>query len=153
MSRKPYPNKQSRHWWLRNPAYRRYMLREATAIPLLVYCLLLVYGLYCLGRGGSAFIAWLELLRSPPAIGLQLLALSAALLHAWTWIELVPKIVVLDTPPFKISGVVIKRAHQLLAVAVFVVLIGLLLRSLDAGSSGAETAVVPLATSLQSGGR
>lgn len=139
MSRKPYINTQPATWWLRNRAYRRYMLREATSIPLFIYCVFLVYGLYCLSRGDVAFAAWLELLRSPVLLTMQFVALGAAVFHAWTWIELVPKILVLDTPPIKISGSTIKRAHQLLAVTVFVVVMVLLMLSLDPGLSVAGT--------------
>lgn len=135
MSRKPYINRQPASWWLRNPAYRRYMLREATSVPLFVYCVFLVYGLYCLSLGNAEFAAWLKMLRSPALLGLQIIALGAAVFHAWTWIELVPKILVLDTPPLKVSGLVIKRAHQVVAVTAFVVLLGLLMLSLDSASS------------------
>lgn len=124
MMRKPYTQRQRADWWLRNPAYRRYMLREATALPLLFYTLLLMSGLYQFTRGEAAFLGWLELLRSPWLLALHGLALAAALFHAFTWIALVPKILVIDTDRLRVSPTAVKRAHQVGAV---VCNIGLLL--------------------------
>ena len=60
-------------------------------------------------------------------IAFHLLALAAVLFHAWTWIELVPKILVIHTSRFKVSGSAIKRAHQGGALASFVGVIGVAL--------------------------
>ena len=92
------------------------MLREATALPLLLYTLLLMSGLYQFSRGEAAFLAWLELLRSPWLLALHGLALAAALFHAVTWIALVPKILVIDTDRLRVSPAAVKRAHQVGAV-------------------------------------
>lgn len=130
--RKPYIQRQRADWWLRNPGYRRYMLREATSLPLFLYTLLLLSGLYQFTRGEAAFLAWLELLRSPWLLALHGLALAAALLHAVTWITLVPKILVIDTDRLRIRPKTIKRAHQAGAVICnigLLVVVALLLRA------------------------
>lgn len=130
--RKPYVQRQRADWWLRNPAYRRYMLREATALPLLLYALLLMSGLYQFTRGEAAFLAWLALLRSPWLLALHGLALAAALYHAVTWIALVPKILVIDSDRLRVSPATVQRVHQLGAVtcnAGLLVLALLLLRA------------------------
>ncbi len=130
--RKPFVQRQRADWWLRNPAYRRYMLREATAVPLLLYTLLLMSGVYRFTQGEAAFLAWLELLRSPWVWVLHGLAFAAALLHAVTWIGLVPKILVIHTDHLQVSPAVVKGAHQIGALACnvgVVVLAVLLLRA------------------------
>jgi fumarate reductase subunit C len=137
MTRKPYRPAQPRNWWRRNPAHTRYMLREATALPLLLYCLLLLTGLYQLTRGETAFAGWLAALRSPPLLALQLLALAAALYHAWTWIELVPKILVLDRGPLRLSATAVKRLHQGAALLCSLGLLGLLAAGLPGTPGGA----------------
>jgi len=125
--RKPYVQQQRADWWLRNPSYRRYMLREATALPLFLYTLLLMSGLYQFTHGEAAFLGWLEMLRSPWLLALHGLALAAALFHAITWIALVPKILVIDTDRLRVSPATVKLAHQLGSV---VCNIGLLLLTL-----------------------
>lgn len=133
--RKPYVQRQRADWWLRNSAYRRYMLREATALPLLLFTLLLMSGLYQFTRGEAAFLEWLALLRSPWMWVLHGFALAAALLHAVTWIGLVPKILVIDTDRVRIRPAVVKLTHQVGAVAcnAGVVLLAVLLLRAAAG--------------------
>jgi len=136
MTPKPYPAQQPAGWWLKSPAYRRYMLREATAIPVFLYCLLLIHGLYQLTQGEAAFLDWLELMRSPWLIAFNLLTFAAVLFHAWTWIELVPKILVIHTSRFRVSGQLIKFAHQGGALACFVGLIAMTVFLLSRVTSG-----------------
>ncbi|MEZ5554426.1 hypothetical protein [Haliea sp.] len=115
--RKPWQPQQPRSWWLRNPAYRRYMLREATALPLLLYTLLLLAGIVQFSRGEAAFATWLSWLQTPAGLLLQGIALAAALLHAVTWVALVPKILVIDSDRLRIDPRHVLRAHQLGALA------------------------------------
>lgn len=136
MASKPFVVKQSPWWWCKNPAYRRYMLREATSIPVFAYCLLLISGVFALTQGEAAFVDWLAILRSPVSLLLHGVTFCAVLFHAYTWIELVPKILVLDKPPLLLSGHSIKRGHQLAAILGFMTLVGVVLLALTAPSSG-----------------
>jgi len=78
-------------WWRRTPAYRRYMLREASALFVTASALLLLAGLACLLRGEAAYAAWRALLASPVSIGLHALALPFLAYHAVTWFQVMPK--------------------------------------------------------------
>jgi len=120
--RKPLLPRQDALWWWRHPAYRRYMLREATALPLFLYALCLLYGVRELGRGETAFNAWLAFMGSPLIIVLQALALLAVLWHAWTWFQLVPKILVIPTRNGSVPGQWLRLAHLLPAVLCWVLL-------------------------------
>lgn len=116
MARKPWVSSQSPGWWWRHPAYRLYMLREATSVPLLLYALCLLSGVYRLVQGEQAFATWLDWFFSPPLVLLQVVALAAALLHAITWFRLVPKILVIPTPRGLLPGHWLYRAHLGLAL-------------------------------------
>lgn len=120
--RRPWQPRQTALWWARHPAYRRYMLREATAVPLLLYALCLLYGVRELARGEAAFSAWVDWMSSAPLITLQVLALAAALWHAWTWFQLLPKILVIPTPRGVVPGHWLRLGHLLLAVSCWVLL-------------------------------
>lgn len=111
MNRKPYLQKQPANWWVKNPYYRFYMLREGTAIPLFLYSLLLLYGVYALTQGESAFNQWVAFLRSPGMIIFQLITFLAAVFHAYTWFELVPKILVLRIGNHRVPDFLIKVSH------------------------------------------
>ena len=120
--RRPWQPRQPALWWWRHPAYRHYMLREATAVPLLVYGLCLLYGLLELGRGEAAFGAWLQWMGSPLLVALQFVALCAALWHAWTWFRLVPKILVIPTSRGVLPGYWLRWGHVLVAVLCWILL-------------------------------
>lgn len=87
-------------WWRRNPFYVFYMLREATSVFLAIYALQLLYGLYALHGGEPPFTAWLTSLRHPLYVVFHVLALAAALLHAFTWFNVSPKAM----PPVYLAG-------------------------------------------------
>lgn len=78
-------------WWWRHPVYLRYMLREASALCIAAYALLLLAGLVCLQRGEAAYNGWRALLDTPGSIGLHGLALVFMGYHAITWFQVMPK--------------------------------------------------------------
>jgi fumarate reductase subunit C len=80
-----------RGWWRRTPAWRRYMLREATALFVIAFALVLLAGLVQLARGEAAWEAWKAALASPPMLLLHALAIAAFGWHAWTWFQVMPK--------------------------------------------------------------
>jgi fumarate reductase subunit C len=80
-----------RGWWRRNPYYRWYMLREATALFVAAYALVLLVGLARLAQGRDAYESWRAALTSPLALGFHAVALAAFAYHAWTWFAVMPK--------------------------------------------------------------
>lgn len=87
-------------WYLRNPRFRRYMLRELTAVFLAAYAVVLMVGLAALGRGPGAWDGYLEFLASPVTVGFHVLVLVAALYNAATWFAVSPKAM----PPLRLGG-------------------------------------------------
>lgn len=98
-ARKPYIREMKADWWLKKPPYRRYMLREATVLPLTFFSLCLLAGLWSLGRGPEAWAGWLAFMASPLVIALNLLALAGSLFHAATFFLMMPQVM-----PVKIRG-------------------------------------------------
>jgi fumarate reductase subunit C len=80
-----------RAWWRRDPFFVRYMVREATAVAVLVYAIVLTVGVVRLAQGEAAWNGWLAALRSPWALLLHALLLVAMFIHAKTWFEIMPK--------------------------------------------------------------
>jgi fumarate reductase subunit C len=111
-------------WWRRNPYFLRYMLREASALFLAGYALVLLLGLYRLWQGEAAYAAWRQWLGTPASIGLHALALLFALYHSLTWFQVMPKTAPpLPLPPRLISAAGI--AAMLLLSAALLVALGL----------------------------
>lgn len=78
-------------WWRSHPRFVRYMLREATALFVTAYALLLLFGLWRLSQGPEAFEAWRAALASPWAVAWHGLSAVALLFHTLTWFEVLPK--------------------------------------------------------------
>ncbi|HSD75353.1 MAG TPA: hypothetical protein VLB75_11330 [Steroidobacteraceae bacterium] len=78
-------------WWRRNPFFVRYMIREATALIVALYALVLLAGVLCLSQGEAAWNSWLAALRGPVSIALHLLMLVAMIYHTYSWFEIMPK--------------------------------------------------------------
>ncbi len=78
-------------WWQRDPFFMRYMVREATAVAVLVYAVVLAVGLVRLVQGEAAWNGWLAALRSPAALLLHAVLLLAMAVHARSWFEIMPK--------------------------------------------------------------
>ena len=88
-----------RRWWRRDPFYRHYVVREATAILVTLYALDLLIGLFCLWRGEATYNAWLTATRSAPAVLFHLIAFVMICYHSYTWFKVMPK----TMPPVAIS--------------------------------------------------
>ena len=80
-----------RGWWRRDPFFVRYMVREATALAVLAYAIVLTVGVVRLGQGQAAWDHWLDALRSPGSLLLHALLVVAMIVHAQSWFEIMPK--------------------------------------------------------------
>lgn len=89
-ARRPYVRPMGR-WWRRDPFFMRYMAREATAVIVALYALVLLSGLVCLVRGEAAWNAWTQALRSPVSVALHLMLLVGMVYHTFSWFEIMPK--------------------------------------------------------------
>jgi fumarate reductase subunit C len=87
-------------WWRRDPLFMRYMAREATALFVVLYALILLVTVARLARGEASYDAWLATLRSPASIALHALLLVAFVYHTYTWFAIMPK----TMPPVVIAG-------------------------------------------------
>lgn len=78
-------------WWLKNPFFVRYMIREGTAVFVAIYAVVLLVGVADLASGAPAYQSWLAAMKHPVVIVFHLVALAAALYHMVTWFVVSPK--------------------------------------------------------------
>ena len=90
VARRPYV-RPMQGWWRRDPFFVRYMVREATAVAVLVYAIVLTVGVVCLAQGEAAWNGWLAALQTPWSMLLHLVLLAAMVVHAKSWFEIMPK--------------------------------------------------------------
>jgi len=79
-------------WWRRDPVFMRYMAREATALAVLAYAIVLTVGIVRLGQGEAAWNGWLAAVHSPSGVVLHVVVLVAMVVHARTWFNIMPKV-------------------------------------------------------------
>lgn len=120
--RKPYVRPMT-SWWLQNPFYVRYMVREATSIFVAIYAFVLLAGVANLVEGEAAWNAWLVSLTNPLAVFFHLIAMAAALYHAVTWFKVSPKV----APPLfvgnnRVPDSLITGVQYVIAAVVYLIL-------------------------------
>ena len=87
-------------WWRRAPFFIHYMAREATAIFVVIYAMILLAGVLRLAQGEASFDDWVASLRGGPAIALHVILLVAFVYHTITWFAIMPK----TMPPIVVAG-------------------------------------------------
>jgi fumarate reductase subunit C len=78
-------------WWKKNPFFIRYMVREATAVAVWIYALILTVGVLRLSQGELAWHGWLQSMQTIPSLLLHVLLLICMVVHTQSWFEIMPK--------------------------------------------------------------
>jgi len=79
-----YPWRMPAGWWLKNPRYFLYMLRELSAVFAALWVVLFMLQLPQLAGGPATRADWLKDVQSPGWIIFSLVSLLFVLYHAWT---------------------------------------------------------------------
>ena len=101
-------------WWLKNPFFVRYMIREASAPLFYLYALWLLAGIVALAMGPSSYAAWWSVAKNPLVILLNLVVLVFAVYHTWTWFSVLPK----TTPDIDVAPGTLTSAGVIAAIVV-----------------------------------
>ncbi len=88
--RRPYVRSMD-GWWRRDPWFVHYMMREATAVIVVAYAIVLLVGVVRLAQGQAAYDGWLASLRTPASILFHLVALAVFAYHTVSWFRIMPK--------------------------------------------------------------
>ena len=113
-------------WWRRDPFFVRYMVREVTAVAVLVYAIVLMMGVLRLSQGEAAFNGWLAALRSPGSVLLHIVLLISMVVHAKSWFEIMPKTMPLMFVGGKrVEGSTITRTGYIATVVATVIVLAL----------------------------
>ncbi|TDQ59673.1 fumarate reductase subunit C [Mesocricetibacter intestinalis] len=86
--RKKYVREVTATWWKSWDFYKFYMLREATALPTVWFCIVLLYGITCLGKDNGFVGSFIPFLQNPIVVILNVISLAGLLLHAFTLFDM-----------------------------------------------------------------
>ena len=93
--RKKYVRPMTATWWQKLDFYKAYMVREATSIFAVWFCIVLLYGVLCLASNpvrGLGIIGFIGFLRNPIVVFLNIITLIATLYHTATYFVMTPKV-------------------------------------------------------------
>lgn len=117
-------------WWLRRPAYLRFMLREVSSVFIAIFLVVLLVQVYRAGQGPEAYAAFLERLASSGWIAFHAVALAFALYHSATWLKLTAVVQVVRLGDYQLPPrLVAAGAFALWGVLSLTILFAVLLRS------------------------
>lgn len=89
-----YRRRVSVWWWLQNPRYTGFVLRELTSVFVAFFAAVYLWQLRALVQGPEAYAQFLARLGSPFFLILDGVAFLFVLFHAVTWFNLAPKAMV-----------------------------------------------------------
>jgi fumarate reductase subunit C len=109
-------------WWLKNPAYTRFMIRDVTSVFIAGYCVFLMV-LMSRARDAAGFEALYKSLASPWSVVLHLIVLAFAVYHSITFFNLTPRVLVVFRGEEKVPESAIAGGHYALWALVSLVLL------------------------------
>ncbi len=114
MTGRPYIRPVRRYsWWLSQPRYIRYMLREISSAFFAAYILVLIVGLLRLSQGPAAYESFLAAVLSPAGVAFSLITFVFAVYHSLTWFGVTPKAMPLRMGGKAVPPAIIVAAHWL----------------------------------------
>ena len=93
--RKKYVRPMTATWWQKLDFYKAYMVREATSIFAVWFCIVLLYGVLCLASNpvpDLGIVDFIGFLRNPIVVFLNIITLIATLYHTATYFVMTPKV-------------------------------------------------------------
>jgi fumarate reductase subunit C len=118
---KLYQKPASPAWWLSDATYFKFMMRELSAVFVVLGVVLSILMLRAIAAGEDAYDAFLSMLTNPGMIALHVVALAFVLLHTTTWFSLAPKALPVFRGAERVPDVAIVVPHWIGMVVVSLV--------------------------------
>ncbi|MDG6470491.1 fumarate reductase subunit FrdC [Glaesserella parasuis] len=123
--RKKYVREVKPTWWKALDFYKFYVLRESTSVPTIWFCLVLFYGLACLGKENGFVENFIPFLQNPLVVVLNIITLGAVLLNSFTFFGMVPQMMNVIVKNERIDVKLVSRVFW--GITAFVSLLALIL--------------------------
>ena len=104
-----YWRRVSTYWWLWQPSYLKFILRELTSVFVAVFVVVTLLQIRALMRGPQAYAELQQWLSRPHVLALNAVSFLFVLFHAVSWFRLAPRAMVIRVrgkrvPDLLISG-------------------------------------------------
>jgi fumarate reductase subunit C len=118
----------ARWWWLSQPSYAAFALREITSVFVAWTVVFLLLLIRAIGRGPDAYAGFLDWAANPWVVALNVVTLALVVYHAVTWFQLTPKAMVLRLRGRRVPDAAVAASAYAGWVVVSAVVAWLLLR-------------------------
>jgi succinate dehydrogenase subunit C len=123
-----YHKRVSTYWWLWQPSYLKFILRELSSVPVAYFVVLTLLQLDALSEGPEAYAAFQEWLKTPLAIALNVISFFFVLFHTITWFNLAPRAVVVRVRGKRVPDLLIAGSNYVVWLVVSALVAWLILR-------------------------
>ena len=123
-----YRKRVSTYWWLWQPSYLKFILRELSSVPVAYVVVLILLQLRALSQGPEAYAVFQEWLRTPLAIALNSISFCFVLFHTITWFNLAPRAMVVRVRGRRLPDLLIAGSNYVAWLVVSVVVAWFILR-------------------------
>ena len=123
-----YRPRVSTYWWLGRWPYLKFILRELSSIFVAWTVALMLFAIAAIARGPAAWADFLETLRNPALIVINVIALGFVLFHTVTWFNLAPHALAVRLGGRRVPNLLISGPHYVLWLAMSAGVLWFLLR-------------------------
>ena len=124
---KTYKKKMPVFWWTQKMSHLIFIAREFTSVAVAFFVLVLLFLIRAVGNGQEAYVAYIEMLKTPLFMFLSVFSLGGLLFHSISWFNLAPKAMVVKLGKKKVPGLFIVLANYLGWLVISIALVWFLL--------------------------
>ncbi|HTA58348.1 MAG TPA: hypothetical protein VK805_09350 [Candidatus Baltobacteraceae bacterium] len=124
-----YRKRVSTYWWLQRWEYLRFVLREISSVFIAWFVVLTLLQIYSASRGPNAYGDFLEFLKNPFVVALNIISFFFVVYHSITWFNLSARAMSIRVGGKKVPGFLISGPNFVAWFVISGVIAWLLLRS------------------------
>lgn len=122
-----YRKRVSTWWWVSRWKHLRFILREISSVFVAWFAIVILLLIRALSIGPRSYAEFLEWMKSPSILALNIIAFFFVLYHAITWFNLAPKAMPIKIGSRRLSPWMIAMPNYILWLIVSVIIIGYVL--------------------------
>ncbi len=123
-----YRKRVSTYWWLQRWEYLRFVLREISSVFIAWFVVLTLMQIYSASRGPNAYADFLEFLKNPCVLALNIISFFFVVYHSITWFNLSARAMSIRVGGKKVPGFLISGPNFAAWLVISAVIAWLLLR-------------------------
>ena len=127
---KPYRPQMSAFWYFDRWPFLLFVLRELSSFFVAYFAVLILVQIYALSAGPTAYAGFQACLRNPLMIILNAVTLLFVLLHAVTWFNLVPRVMVREVTGRQLSDFLVASPNYFVFIGASAIVALFILRIL-----------------------